>query len=218
MLLTDRLYENVKDIWEEYYTHPFIMGMKDGTLPKEKFRFYLIQDYLYLLDYAKVFALGVVKSNEEYLMREFALQVNYILNGEMTIHNEYVRRLGINPEEFDTAKRRFATIGYTNYMLAVAHQESALEILVAILACSWSYKLIGENISGVSGAIDHPFYGAWIQGYSDDAYRQSNQTILDLVNRAGANVTPEQESHLIEIIRTCSRFEYHFWDMGWNMT
>ena len=61
MLFTDVLYENVKDLWTSFYSHPFVDGIGSGKLDKEKFKFYMIQDYLYLLDYAKVYSLGVVK-------------------------------------------------------------------------------------------------------------------------------------------------------------
>jgi len=216
MKLTDTLYANVQDIWGGYYKHPFIRGIKDGTLEIDKFRFYIIQDYLYLLDYAKVFALGIVKSKDEDVMRECSMQVNDILNGEMEIHNEYVRRLEITQAEFEQAPCSIYNKSYTNYMLTVAYQEGELEILIAILACSWSYLMIGKNINEVKGAAEHEFYGSWIKGYSSKGYEEGNDRILNLVNKVGENITKEQEDKLIEIFRNCSRFEYGFWDMAYG--
>ena len=86
MKLTDRLFEAVKDIWEGYLEQPFVKELGNGTLDKDKFRFYMVQDYRYLLQYAKVFALGVVKSDAEELMLRFAAMVNDTLDGEMNIH------------------------------------------------------------------------------------------------------------------------------------
>ena len=81
MRLSEKLYDSVKDLWESYYAHPFVEGIGNGTLDIDKFRFYMIQDYIYLLDYAKVFALGVVKSSKEEDMRFFSELVYSTLNG-----------------------------------------------------------------------------------------------------------------------------------------
>ncbi|MEE0230570.1 MAG: thiaminase II, partial [Peptococcaceae bacterium] len=99
MQLTEKLFESSKAIWENYLEQPFVKELGEGTLDLEKFRYYMIQDYRYLLQYAKVFALGVVKSNNEALMRRFAAMVNDTLDGEMKIHKAYMARLGITNEE-----------------------------------------------------------------------------------------------------------------------
>lgn len=72
MKVSQRLYNCVEEIWQSYNTHPFVCGIGDGSLDSEKFKFYMVQDYLYLMDYSKVFALGVVKSKNEKHMTKFA--------------------------------------------------------------------------------------------------------------------------------------------------
>ena len=99
MKLTEILYEDVKEIWDGYLKHPFVSGIGDGSLSLERFRFYMLQDYLYLYDYARVYALGIVKSREPEMMQFFSQLVNDTLNGEMDIHRGYMARLGITPEE-----------------------------------------------------------------------------------------------------------------------
>jgi len=95
MRTTQRLYEAAHPIWEQCHDHPFVRGIGDGSLDLEKFQWFLLQDYLYLFDYAKVFAQGVVKAREPDAMRAFASYVDSILNGEMDIHKGYMARLGI---------------------------------------------------------------------------------------------------------------------------
>ena len=87
---TERLLAATQDIWEGYLNHPFVHGIADGSLDIQKFRFYLLQDYVYLFDYAKVFAQGVVKSRDPEIMRVFATSVANILGGEMNIHRGYI--------------------------------------------------------------------------------------------------------------------------------
>ena len=64
MTITERLLSSVQEIWAGYHTHPFVMGIGDGSLDQEKFRYYMIQDYLYLIDYTRVFAVGVAKAKD----------------------------------------------------------------------------------------------------------------------------------------------------------
>ncbi|WP_455795102.1 thiaminase II/PqqC family protein [Clostridium butyricum] len=72
MKLSKVLYDSVEDIWNSYNEHPFVKGIENGELDLEKFKYYMIQDYIYLLDYSKIFALGIVKAPNEEIMRFFA--------------------------------------------------------------------------------------------------------------------------------------------------
>ncbi|MBR4015878.1 MAG: thiaminase II [Anaerotignum sp.] len=218
MKLTDRLYEAAQEIWQGYLTQPFVKELGEGTLREDRFRFYMIQDYRYLLQYAKVFALGVVKSEEEGLMHRFANMVHETLDGEMKIHKAYMARLGISPEEVAATKTALANQSYTSYMLEEAYKGGVLEILVAVLSCAWSYQMIGEHHKTIPGALEHPLYGEWVQGYSGEEYCRNTEEIIDLVNAYGQNLSPEREAHLIEIFVNCSRYEQYFWDMAYDMS
>lgn len=217
MKLTQRLYESVKDIWMGYLEQPFVKELAEGTLDPAKFRFYMIQDYRYLLQYAKVFALGVAKAEDEELMRRFACMVHDVLDGEMKVHKSYMARLGITEEEVAATKSALDNQSYTSYMLDEAYKGGSLEILMSVLACAWSYQVIGEHHAAVPGALDHPLYGEWVESYSSDEYRASTQEIIDCVDELGENITPEQEKALTEIFVTCSRYETKFWDMAYAM-
>lgn len=216
MKLTDLLYEDAKPIWDSYLSHPFVTGIGDGTLDIDRFRFFMLQDYVYLYNYAKVFAIGVVKAQDHNLMRHFADLVHGTLNGEMTIHKNYMARLGITEEDVAAVKPSLVNTSYTHYMLEIGHNEGILELLVAILSCSWSYQMIGAELSRIPGASEHPFYGEWIQGYTSEAYVADNQTIMNLVNELGAGCSAAEIDHLKTIFRNCSRYEGLFWDMAYN--
>ena len=137
--VTNRLHEAAAPVWEKCLHHPFVTGIGNGTLDIEKFKYFMLQDYLYLFDYAKVFALGVVKARSPELMRTFARNVEAILNGEMNIHRAYMKRLGITEEQVFTVAPALDNLSYTSYMLSVANTGSPVEIVASILACSWSY-------------------------------------------------------------------------------
>jgi len=102
MNIIDMLMENVKDIWAAYHEHPFVTGIKYGTLEREKFRWYMVQDYLYLRDYAKVFAIGVAKSRNAEIAELFAKYIQ-VMNGEMDVHKGYLAKLSVTQQEVEAA-------------------------------------------------------------------------------------------------------------------
>ena len=104
MKVSERLYSKVKDIWESYNLHPFVQGIANGNLPIDKFQFYMIQDHLYLLQYAKVFALGLIKAEKESLMRTFSALIHETLDTENATHQAYLKQLGITREMIDISQ------------------------------------------------------------------------------------------------------------------
>lgn len=215
---TDRLLHAAKDIWDGYLRHPFVKGLAEGSLDKEKFAFYMLQDYLYLYDYAKVFAYGVIKAREPETMRAFAGYVDAILNGEMDIHKGYMARLGISAHEAETVRPALKNQAYTAYMRAVAAEEGPVEILAAVLSCALSYEYIAASIlEEYPQSIHHAFYGEWVAGYTSAAYTGGNRTMTALLERLTADYTEAQLAHLTDIFVSCSRHEALFWDMAWGM-
>ena len=214
---TERLLAASRTIWEGYLAHPFVQGIADGSLAVDKFRFYLLQDYLYLFDYAKVFAQGVVKSREPEVMRTFAGYVESILGGEMNVHRSYMKRLGITEEQAETVKPSLSNQSYTAYMRAVAAEEGPAEIMAAVLSCALSYEYIAKWIvANYPDAEKHEFYGEWVQSYASEGYAEENVRLTDLMERLTAGYSEQQLRHLTDIFLDCSRYEGMFWDMAWN--
>lgn len=215
--VSTRLHDAAAPVWEACLRHPFVTGIGDGTLDMEKFRYFMLQDYLYLFDYARVFALGVVKARDPELMRVFAANVDAILGGEMKIHRAYMKRLDITEEQVFAVKPALANLSYTNYMLSVAQTGGPMEIVASILACSWSYAEIGQALAAIPGAAEHPFYGEWIRGYASEEYAATNQALIKLMDSLAADAGEEQLAYLTDVFVNCSRYELGFWDMAWDV-
>lgn len=218
MNTTERLLESTKDIWRAYNEHPFVLGIQDGTLDRVKFRYYIIQDYLYLEDYAKTFAVGVAKAKSIETAKLFSKYIA-VMNGEMNVHSGYMGQFGVTQEEIDSTPRALDNLSYTSYMLRVAYEEGEAEILAAILSCAYSYELIAKKIARNNPeAAGHDFYGQWVQGYSSKEYANENVVLLDTLNRLTEHYTEQQVNHLADIFVACSRYELAFWEMSWNMS
>lgn len=218
MNTVERLLTATTEIWKAYNEHPFVLGIQNGNLDKEKFRYYIIQDYLYLEDYAKTFAVGVAKAKNLETSNLFAKYIS-VMNGELDVHNGYLARLGVTQKEIDSTPRSLDNLSYTSYMLRVAYEEGEAEILAAILSCAYSYEIIAKNIvKNNPASIDDEFYGDWIKGYTSDAYAEGNVILLDTLNRLTENYTERQLQHLIDIFAACSRYELAFWEMSWMLS
>ena len=218
MNTVERLLAATEEIWKAYNEHPFVLGIQNGTLDKEKFRYYIIQDYLYLEDYAKTFAVGVAKSKSLTVANLFAKYIS-VMNGELDVHNGYLARLGVTQEEIDSTPRSLDNLSYTSYMLRVAYEEGEAEILAAILSCAYSYEIIAKNIvKNNPTSINDEFYGDWLKGYTSDAYTEENMILLDTLNRLTESYTDSQIQHLVDIFVACSRYELAFWEMSWTVS
>jgi len=160
-----------------YLTHPFIRGIKDGSLDIAKFRRFMLEDYLYLFEYVKVFAIGLSKTKDFDLMKMFAESIDAILNHEMDIHRSYMKRIGIRDEEVQDFKASLINTSYTSYMLSVSQAGDVIDTVSAVLACSWSYAEIGDYIASDENALNNEFYGQWVQGYS------SKKELINEINK-----------------------------------
>ncbi|EDL65278.1 Transcriptional activator tenA [Bacillus sp. SG-1] len=216
MQFTDRLFEKVKPIWDKNHQHPFVQGIGHGTLDKEKFRFYMVQDYVYLIDFAKLFALGAVKARDTATMGEFAKLLDSTLNEEMSLHRQYAERFGISEEELESAQPAPVTLAYTHYMLHVSENGTLAELICALLPCMWSYWEIGKDLSRIKGATSHEFYGEWVSMYSSEEFGSLSKWLISLLNEITAGKNDEELQRLEEIFLNTSRFEYMFWDMAYN--
>lgn len=212
------LLEMSKEIWDKYNKHPFVMGIEDGTLNKEKFRYYIIQDYLYLQEYAKTFAIGIAKAKSLETVKLFSKYINILTGEEMNIHRGYMGKFKISEEELENTSRSLDNLSYTSYMIRVAYEEGEAEIISAILSCAYSYEVIAKNIIKNNPlSIEHHFYGEWIKSYSSENYSNANIILFDTLENLTKDYTKKQIAHLSDIFIACSRYELAFWEMAWNM-
>ena len=215
--MTDRLLAVSQEIWEGYHSHPFVRGIADGSLDPHKFEYYMLQDYVYLFDYARVFAIGAAKSKDPEVMGYNAAMLRQIMGSEMEIHRGYMKRLGISEEAAARTVPALDNLSYTSYMIRVAYEEGPAETAAAILACALSYEVIAKRIlEAFPDADKHPFYGEWVQGYASPEYHAANVDCIRLMEKLAESCTEAQKRHLEEIFLICARYEAAFWDMAWE--
>jgi thiaminase (transcriptional activator TenA) len=214
MKFSDRLYQNVNEVWEKTHQHPFVIGLGTGDLPVESFIRYMKQDYVFLIDYSKLFALGTVKAKDIETMAAFAKLLHETLHGEMDLHRGYAEKFGITHLQLEETKPTPINLAYTRYMLNVAQNGSIEELISALLPCMWSYWEISKLLAKrYPDASEHHLYGEWVKMYSSSEFGSLATWLIDLLDRL-ADGKPERELAILEEhFLTTSRFEYMFWDM-----
>ncbi len=181
--LSQTLYARAEKIWPRYLCHPFVTQMADGTLPPEKFRYYMLQDYLYLKDYVKIFAAIIQKADDFEQIRFLSGELADTIGETFRTHIPYMKRLGITEEEIHSARPHMDNNAYTHCMLWEAQTGDVLTGLVTLLNCSWSYAYVAEKIvERCPDALRDKRYGSWFAGYVSESYRRTNQMLIDRID------------------------------------
>jgi thiaminase/transcriptional activator TenA len=215
-LLSARLRAKAQPIWQRELEHPFVRGLGDGTLPVESFVYYLKQDYAFLVEYCRVFALACAKAADLSTMQNFAKLLNDTLKVEMELHRGYCSRFGLSPQELEKTIPAPLTLAYTNHLLAVAYSGGLAEIIAATLPCQWGYAEIGSALARDAKRGAEPRYHEWIQTYSSPDFVAGVAALRGLLDQMTqgwpTSITEPLERHFL----TSSRFEYLFWDMAYT--
>ena len=197
--------------------HPFVAGIGRGDLDVERFKFYVAQDYVYLIDYARVLALGAARAPELEVMSWFAGLLDETLNTEMELHRGYCARFGISREELEATRPAPTTVAYTSYLLRVASQGSFGELAASLLPCQWGYWEIGDHLSRRGAPTNAPLYAEWVEMYSSNEFRDLALRLRELTDNLGAAASPAEQAAMETAYITSLRLERQFWDMAWNL-
>ena len=213
---TERLLKAAAGIWEAQHQHPFVRGLGDGTLSLERFKFWLRQDYMFLIEYARLLALAAARSPDLETMTRFATLLKETVETEMELHRSYAAEFGISREEFEHECPEPTTRGYTDFLVRIAITGDFSELAAALLPCMWAFSEIGQRLAAQRATSDNR-YGKWIAMYSSREFAELAEWCRELLDRLAAGL-PERDLRKMEsAFLTSSRYEWQFWDMAWKM-
>ncbi len=215
MRLSTVLYESVQGLWAQAANKPFVVEMAKGVLDKRRYCYYMIQDYLYLLDYIDILE-RMRDRADDLALKEFIGFVVAQTNKEtMQVHVPNMRALGIRQDDVDRCPKSPAIIEYIGYMRGQVKEEGTLAGLCAQLQCSWVYAFIGQRVTQkYSEQIATSPYRGWFEAYTCDDYVAANQRWIDVLDAQAraANVQDGEIKKLCEIFQTCAAYENRLWD------
>jgi thiaminase/transcriptional activator TenA len=204
--------------WRAYTEHPFTLGMADGTLPEAAFRRYLVQDYLFLIEFARAYALAAYKSPQLSDMREAAAGLSAIIDVELNLHVKLCARWGLSAGAIERAEPAAEMLAYTRYVLDAGMRGDLLSLKVALAPCVIGYAEIGARLAAHPAATaPENAYRAWIEEYSGEPYQEVAAKALAHLDRlADRYATPARAAELAATFREATRLETEFWEMGWR--
>ena len=213
--LTDDLYTAAKPTWDAQLQHPFVKGLGDGSLEEERFKRWVLQDYLYLKEFARIFAWAVAKADRLDSMSWYATVLNLTLNTEMALHRSYAERFGISAQDLEATPMWPTTRAYTDFLVRTSADGDMADLLAALLPCAWSYVYIGRVLAKGKAPKDER-YADWIQQYASEEFAQAAEWLRAELDRVAAGASDEKRARLTELFVISSRYEWQFWEMCWN--
>ncbi|AIR67059.1 TenA family protein [Cedecea neteri] len=215
--LYGRLREQAGQHWQDYVAHPFLQQLAAGTLPKAAFQRYLTQDYLFLIHFARAYALLVSKLRTLPEMRTATASLNAIVS-ELPLHVAYCQSWGLDETQMAAEAEAPETMNYTRYVLDIGHSGDALDLLAALLPCVAGYAEIGLGLLHSPDTVmaGNP-YANWIRNYGDEGYLIGVQAAVQLLETVGQQRGAESRfPELSQIFTTATQLESAFWQMGLN--
>lgn len=213
--LFERLKTDCQRDWETYTDHAFVNGMADGSLPQAAFRDYLVQDYLFLIQFARAYALAIYKGRSLTEMRSALEGLKAILDVEMDLHVRLCERWGLSPNDLEATPEKGETVAYTRFVLDAGNAGDLLDLYVALAPCMIGYGEIGRKLAD-KAKDDNP-YAEWINEYASDGYQAlTAATIENLDVLASEMMTEARYPRLRSLFGTATRLEADFWQMGLN--
>jgi thiaminase/transcriptional activator TenA len=211
---TGELWSGITGIYDAILAHPFLAGLADGSLPPASFAFYVVQDALYLRDYARALAAVASRAPDAAGAEMFARHAAGAIAVERRLHESLLADLGIDPAAADAADPAPTTLAYTSYLLAAARGGSYAEGVAAVLPCYWIYREVGRELQR-RGSPD-PRYQRWIDTYGGDEFDADVREVLTVADGLGPGLGAAERARARRHFRDTSRYEWMFWDMGYR--
>lgn len=214
---TDVLKDRASVVWEKEHQHPFVVELGLGTLPLEKFQWYMKQDYVFLIDFSRVIAMAVAKAETLESMGWFAKLLDETLNTEMSLHVSFCEDFEITKDDLLATRPSPTTLAYTSHMLAYAHSGTIAEVVAALLPCSWGYAEIGQALEARGKPANQPLYCRWIEMYNSPEFGELADWLRSFMDKTASGLSKQQQERIADIFIMNSKYEYLFWDAAYRM-
>jgi thiaminase (transcriptional activator TenA) len=206
------LWASIGDVYAAILEHPFVVGLSDGSLDREAFAFFVVQDAHYLRGYARALSVAAARAPAEADIAMFAQHAAGAIAVERELHESFFREFGLSEQDVADTPVAPTNLACTSYLLASAYGGSFAELLGAVLPCYWIYWEVGKAL--LERGSPDPLYQRWIDTYGGEEFAAVVHAVLELTDRIAPDLSPAERRQLAQRFRTSSRYEWMFWDMG----
>lgn len=216
MSFSNHLRKLTVSIWDAQLSHPFVTALGDGTLPEQKFKYYILQDARFLGDLARIFAAGILRAPDSDSALRFVKLADETMTVERSLHETYGRRWNLTPKQMTAVPMAPTNYAYTRHLLTIAASGTAAEVTVAALPCAWIYCVVGRHLLRKGPpAKTHP-YRDWLMLYASPEFAEVQIWMRKKVDQWAKTAGKEELRRMEESFIISSRYEWMFWEMAWN--
>jgi thiaminase/transcriptional activator TenA len=213
----NELRTNTDTLWQAIHGHAFVRGIGDGTLSRDRFEFYLKQDYPYLIDFSRVLGVTTAKAETVNEMRQLASLLEVTLTREMELHRRTCAELGIEPADLERTETGLITTAYSAFLLRTCYEGCLSDILAALLPCEAGYVEIAHKLRE-QGLPATPYYRDWIETYTSSEMIAIAEWLTMRLNSLAEDMAETARQRCARLYQTSTRFELLFFDMVWEKT
>jgi thiaminase/transcriptional activator TenA len=214
MSFTRELWAAMAPVYDAILRHPFVVGLTDGSLPRDCFRFYAVQDALYLREFARALSLAAARAPEDDWIVMFNEHAAGALRVERALHEGFFADFGLSSGQVAATRLAPTNVAYTSYLLAVAYGAPFHEALAALLPCYWIYWEVGKTLERATSP--DPLYARWIATYASKEFGDVVQAVLAATDAVAERLRASERDAMRRHVLTTTRYEWMFWDMGWR--
>ena len=207
------LWEAAGPVFAAILEQPFLAGVVDGSLPVDRFRYYLLQDALYIGESPRATALTAASAPRGADAAALLSRATTILQADQTVHEELRGSFGLSRADVEITAQSPSTTAYINYLLAHTARGSFLEAMAALLPCPWVYREVGRALAP-NRAPDSP-YGGWLDTYAGEEFGVGVDGLLAILDEAARGTEGDERRRLSSIFRRGVQYEWMFWNAAW---
>lgn len=216
MSFSNHLRKLTVSIWEAQLSHPFVVALGDGTLPEQKFKYYILQDARFLGDLSRVFAAGILRAPDPDSALRFAKLAEETITVERSLHENYGQRWNLTPKQMSSIPMAPTNYAYTRHMLTVAASGTAAEVTVVALPCAWIYCVVGQRLLRKGHPPKSHPYRDWLMLYASPEFAEVQIWMRKKVDQWAKTAGKDELRRMEESFIISSRYEWMFWEMAWN--
>jgi thiaminase/transcriptional activator TenA len=211
---TQELWTSIEPIYAAILRHPFVTGLTDGSLGRDRFEFYAVQDALYLREFARALAIAAARAPKDDWIIMLTEHAAGALKVERSLHEGFFREFGLTSEAVLATPLAPTNLAYTHYLLGVAYGAPFHEALAAVLPCYWIYWEVGKQLTRAGSP--NALYARWIETYGSDEFGGIVAAVLAATDEVAAGVGGVERDAMRRHFYATSRYEWMFWDMGYR--
>jgi thiaminase/transcriptional activator TenA len=210
MTWSEQAWAECKPVFADILKLPFLHELMNGSLPREKFLFYLRQDAFYLAEYGKILAAVAARLDDQEWREAFLHFSADTVAVEQALHQFYLESQPADAEPTPT------NLLYTGHMWRQLASTSTGEVLASVLPCFWVYKEVGDFILANQRQNDNP-YQSWIDTYGGDEFAKAVARALLICDNYADKCTPAQRDRMTQAFKLSFKMEWMFWQSAYEM-